>query len=78
MPLSTKCKFGGKVITVEEALRLRKAGHRDFTCVVCGHTVRPNSQSAPGKKYQAAQIYHPKSDGGRSTHCPLSDTKVSV
>ncbi len=75
MPRSTTCRFGGKVITVEEALSLRKAGHRDFLCIGCPQQVRPNSQSAPGKKYQAAHFYHPKSDGGRNKECKYSDTK---
>ncbi len=74
MPMSTTCKYGGKVITVEEALKLRNAGQRDFACIRCGQLVSPHSQSAPGKKYQAAHFEHPKSDGGRNPDCPLSDT----
>jgi hypothetical protein len=62
---------------VEEALRLRKAGQRDFVCIHCGQQVSPHSQSAPGKKYQAAHFEHPKGDGGRNKDCPLSDTKHS-
>ncbi len=75
MPMSTKCKYGGKVITVEEALRLRKAGHRDFVCIGCPQQVSPHSPSAPGKKHQAAHFEHTKSDGGRNKKCKYSDTK---
>ena len=73
MPRSTKCRFGGRTITVEKALRLRKAGHKDFICLGCPQRVSPHSQSTPGKQFHAAHFEHPKDDGGRNRHCQFSD-----
>jgi hypothetical protein len=79
MPMSTTCKFRGKVITVEEALRLKDEGEKDFFCIgfspIGKHRVRPHRESPPGKKYHAAYFYHPESEGGRHTHCELSTSK---
>jgi hypothetical protein len=73
MPRSTTCKFRGKVITVQEALKLNKVDRQGLTCINCGQLVSAHRESGPGKKKQAAHFEHPKSDGGRNADCPLSD-----
>ena len=73
MPRSTTCKFHGKIISVEVALKLSKNDRQGLTCIKCGQLVSPHRQSAPGKKKQSAHFEHPKSDGGRNANCPLSD-----
>ena len=65
--------FDGKVITVEEALGLRKDDRQGLTCIRCGQLVSPHSASGPGKKKQAAHFKHPSGGGGRNAGCPLSD-----
>jgi len=73
MPKSTTCKFAGKTITVEDALKLKKADRQGLACIKCGQYVSPHRGSAPGKRPSAAHFEHPKSGGGRNADCPLSD-----
>jgi hypothetical protein len=73
MPKSTTCKFQGRIIIVQEALKLAKADRQGLTCIKCGELVSPHRGSAPRKKKQAAHFEHPASAGGRNADCPLSD-----
>jgi len=74
MPLSTEClTTSGKIITVDDALKLEPDDRRDLVCIGCGQRVSPHKQSAPGRHYQAAHFEHIPSDGDRNRQCPLSD-----
>lgn len=59
MPKSTTCKFQGKIITVDEALRLDKIDRQGLSCLKCGQLVSPHKGSAPGKRKQSAHFRAP-------------------
>jgi len=68
MPKATTCELNGRVISVEEALRLRsETGRRGsypaFSCLECGEYVRPHKEGTTG---QAAHFEHKKRNPGCS------------
>ena len=45
MPASIKCKYGNKIISIEEALEIRKNNKSEvFNCIECGLKVKPHSE----------------------------------
>lgn len=70
MPKAVYCTYENGRLGVLEALELRSRARRDirvrFSCLECGHPVRPHRAGSTG---QAAHFEHFK----RNPRCPLSD-----
>jgi len=66
MARAVTCTFGGRVISVEDAIALRNSKRiNDFQCTECKKPVRPHQESS----YGAAHFEHLR----RNPKCRLSD-----